>query len=75
MNLISKILVVVLGLGAAGGGIAYLVQVNNTVTVQSPPPPSAVAPPEKTREQLAAEYRAKAGSQKDLKPLEWGSKN
>ena len=25
--------------------------------------------------QLAAEYRAKAGSQKDLKPLEWGSKN
>lgn len=71
-------LIVAAGVGAAA---VYFVKVDNHVVVQPPavaPAPvgeaPVAAPPRnpKTREELAREYRSKAGSQQDLPPSSWG---
>lgn len=69
------VLFLLVGAAMIGGGAVYLVNVENKVVVETPTPPVTVAAPVvKSREQLSAEYRAKAGSQQDLKPLDWGAK-
>lgn len=74
MSFTLKIVLALVGAAMIGGGAVYLVNVENKVVETQTPPVTVAAPVVKSREQLAAEYRAKAGSQQDLKPLDWGAK-
>lgn len=81
MGFTLKIVFALIVAAGVGAGVVYYVTVEKHVVVQPPvvnPAPvvevPVVVPPPiaKTREELAREYRAKAGSQQDLPPSSWG---
>lgn len=71
MSLTVKAIVSVLLLAIAGLGAVYYFRVENKVQVDVLSPG---APTDKSRQELAEQYRQKAGTQDDLKPLDWDSK-
>lgn len=68
MSIAVKALLSIVLLAVAGLGAVYFLRVENKVQVEVP---SLGAPSDKTRQELAAQYRHKAGTQNDLKSLNW----
>lgn len=71
MSLTVKAIVALVLLAVAGLGAVYYLRVDNKVQVEIP---SSGAPTDKSRQELAEQYHQKAGTQDDLKPLDWGAK-
>lgn len=71
MSITIKAIVAVVLLTIAGFGAIYYFRIENRVKLELP---SVDAPTDKSRQQLTQEYRQKAGSQDDLKPLDWAAK-
>ena len=72
MSITVKAIIAVILLAVAGVGAVYYLRVENRIQVEAPPPG---APADKSRQELAEQYRQKAGTQDDLKPLDWAAKS